>query len=37
MGDPYHLDDATPPEHEELVENTHVTLQDMDSSPTEDE
>ncbi|MBX7212162.1 MAG: sulfatase [Verrucomicrobiaceae bacterium] len=34
MGDPYHLDDATPPGHEELVENTHVTLQDMDSSPT---
>jgi N-sulfoglucosamine sulfohydrolase len=34
MGNPYHLDDATPPSHTELVENTHVTFADMDSSPT---
>lgn len=34
MGDPYRLDESTPPTHSELVENTHVTLQDMDSSPT---
>lgn len=34
MGDPYHLDESPTPGHTELVENTHVTLQDMDSSPT---
>ena len=34
MGDPHHLDDATPPNHNDLVENTHVTFADMDSSPT---
>lgn len=34
MGDPYHLDEDPAPGHTELVENTHVTLQDMDSSPT---
>ncbi len=34
MGDPTRLDGTTPPSHTELVENTHVTLADMDSSPT---
>jgi arylsulfatase A-like enzyme len=33
MGNPYHLDGPTPPDHQSLVDNTRITLADMDSSP----
>ena len=34
MGNPYRLDDGRPPTLEELTEDTRVTFQDMDASPT---
>ncbi len=34
MGDPFELDGPTPPSREVLTENTRVTFQDMDASPT---
>jgi hypothetical protein len=34
MGDPYRLDGDNPPKQTDLVEDTRVTLSDMDSSPT---
>lgn len=34
MGEPYRLDGPNPPTHEELVEETRVTLPDEDSGPT---
>jgi arylsulfatase A-like enzyme len=34
MGNPYHLDEQPGPNHDALVNNTRITLKDMDSSPT---
>lgn len=34
MGNPYHLDEQPGPDHDTLVNNTRITLKDMDSSPT---